>query len=397
MTRRRSATTRRLLPILLAAALLASACGGDSNPVEIGFRRIALDLAFKDAEKAPPIASADVIRTVIGADDDFEVEFEEESEAPVRVVRRGPPPPPRVTRQCDTAPEGATPERVAFQSIKDPPKVGVYPRHNEGTLTIDVVPQPIVLPVPELSRWEIPQVSFVRANVALNEESEATLNPPAQVRDNNTAYADMPQFSITRRLLPGYSTTDTYRYTYHGATGGDFLYLVKRVSVARGVETVFEPTPPIRMVRLNVPEGDMVNAGVVHAGVDRKTNMALAVQSQVVSREWVDVCGDMIDTYRVQIKEQVADLSQSPPRLSGNEGDTTNYWNIQFDNGLLIVREQVDSTLRTSTKIAGQDVPIAVHYKYTSTLDQLDPLPLGTPAFGAAPPPRPSGGDEDDE
>jgi hypothetical protein len=257
------------------------------------------------------------------------------------------------------------------------------------------VPNPIVLPVPELSRWEIPEVSFVRANVALNDEANATVNPPAQVRDNNSAYADMPQFSITRRLLPGYSTTDTFRYTYHGATGGDFLYLVKRVTVARGVETVFEPTPPIRMVRLNVTEGDMVNAGVVHAGVDRKTNMALAVQSQVVAREWVDVCGDVVDTYRVQIKEQFADLSETPPRLSGNEGDTTNYWNIQFDNGLLIVREEVDSTLRTSTQIAGQNVPITVRYKYTSTLDKLDPDPLGTPAFGAAP--RPAAPAEDDE
>ena len=145
---------------------------------------------------------------------------------------------------------------------------------------------------------------------------------------------------------------------------------------------MFEPSPPIRVVRLNVPEGNIADAGVVHGGVDRTTNVAMTVQSQILDRELVDVCGEVVDTYRVQIKEQFVDFSTSPPETSGNEGDTSNFWNIQFDNGLLIVREEVHTTLRTTTTILGQQVPIAIDYDYVSTLDRLQPDPL-EPAAGS--------------
>jgi hypothetical protein len=209
-------------------------------------------------------------------------------------------------------------------------------------------------------------------------------------------FKEMPEFELTRRLLPGYSVTDTFRYTYTDETGGDYLYLVKRVTVARGEESVFVPSPPIRVVRLNVPEGNVADAGVVHAGIDRETNVALAIESQIVGRELVDVCGEVVDTYRVQVKEHFVDLSKDVPETSGNEGDTANFWNIQFDNGLLIVREEVHSVHRTTTEVLGQQVPVQVTYDYVSTLDSLEPQPLdagpapGTPTTTTAP-------DEEDE
>jgi hypothetical protein len=381
MIMRRKYTTT--VGALLAAALLAAGCGGGESPLEIGFRRVALDLAFKDADKAPPAQAGQVIRQVFDVDYDY---IDEEPQPEVRrVIRRIPPAQTTPKRECPVAPDGSTPSTVAFQTIKEPPKVGTYPRHNEGTITVELPTQTIELPVPPLSKWDIPRVDFVKAALVLNNQDEELLNPPAPAR-SDSVFLDMPEFEITRRLLTGYSTTDTFRYTYHGASGGDFLYLVKRVTVARGVERVFQPTPPIRYVRLNVPQGDIQDSGAVHAGIDRESNMALAVQSQIVDREFVDVCGEVVDTFKVQIQEQFVDLSQTPPVVSGNEGDTVNFWNIQFDNGLLIVREEVNSTLRMSTQVAGAPVPIVVRYRYITTLDKLDPDPLearpDVPTFG---------------
>ena len=389
----RGRSRSRLAVVLAIAAAVAAACGGSESPVEIGFRRVALDLAFKDAEKAPPIPPAQVVQQVIGTDYVYDEEPQEAE--PRRVLRRIPRAATKLKRECPVAPEGATPAAVAFQTIKDPPKVGTYPRHNEGTITIELPTQPVELPVPPLSSWDIPRVDFVKAALALNEHDVEEINPPAEVRGNDTAFVDMPEFEITRRLTPGYSTTDTFRYTYDGQTGGDFLYLVKRVSVARGVETVFQPTPPIRYVRLQVPQGDIQDSGAVHAGVDRSSNTALAVQSQIIDREFVDVCGEVVDTFKVQIQEQFVNLTNGT--TSGNENGTYNYWNIQFDNGLLLVRETNNSTARLTIEVAGAPVPIAVHYRYTSTLDKMQPDPLevrpAAPTFGGGA----SGDEESDE
>lgn len=365
----------RMIAVALVMSVVAAGCGGGDDPLEIGFRRIALDLAFKDADKADPADDRTIVRRFVDGDD-FTLEELEPEPRVVRRVRVVTRPAPRV---CDKAPEGATPEHPAFAVVKDPPKVGQYPRHNEGKLTINSATTSYDIPLPALSRWEIPAVRFVRGHRAISDRDIDSADPPEGVRNDPTVFAELPEFELTRRILPGYSTTDTYRYT-QDASGGDFLYLVKRVTVALGEESVFEPSPPIRIVRLNVPEGDIADAGVVHGGVDRTTDVAMTVQSQILDREVVDVCGEVVDTYRVQIKEQFVDFSKSPPETSGNEGDTSNFWNIQFDNGLLIVREEVHTTLRTTATVLGQQVPITVDYDYLSTLDRLGPDPL--PAAG---------------
>jgi hypothetical protein len=394
----------RLLTAVVLAATVAGACGGGGpTPLEIGFRRVALDLAFKDAEKAIPVEPQTIIRQFVESTVSYEIEEQElTGQQEPTVIRRVRVVPPRqAARECPVAPEGSTPQYPAFAVIKDPPTVGSYPRHNEGKLTVAVGTSTFDLPVPPLSRWDIPRVEFVKASTAANDREVETLNPPDAARENATAFPEIPEFELTRRLMSGYSQTDTYRYTYTGATGGDYLYLVKRVTVARGQERVFRPSPPIRIVRLNVTEGNEVDAGVVHGGVDTDTNLAMTVQSQIVERELVDVCGEIADTYRVQIKENFVDLSKTPPEVSGNEGDTANFINFQFDKGLLIVREEVNSTLRTTTQVLGQQVPMTVTYNYRSTLDSLVPQPLAPPA---ATPGRGSGAaepsddaDEDDE
>lgn len=371
--------------VLMTLALVAGACGGGGpDPFEIGFRRVALDLAFKDADKAPPIAPRRALEQLQFEESEIIEALDEEPPLVRRPRTVSPPRAPKFV--CETADPNATPAVPAFPVVKDPPTVGVYPRHNVGTIGIEIGTQNVKLPYPAATKWTVADVRSVTASTYLNADEAESLKLPPTARDNTTAFPPRTEFSITRTARRGFSTTDTYRYSGGGTTGGDYIWLIRRVTEANGVKSTFNPTPPIRVVETFSPEGP--DSDVNHGGVDRATNVALAIQSTVVGREWVDVCGEVHDTYRVQIKETMVDLSKNPPEVSGNEGDSVNFWNIQFDNGVLIIREEAHTTQRTSvtTTVNGQQarVPVAVRYDYVSTLDSILPTPLTAAADPAA-------------
>ena len=188
----------RLVCVLIVASVIAAGCGRADDPLEIGFRRVALDLAFKDADKANPVDDRTIVRRFVDGDD-FALEELEPEPRVVRRVRVVTRPAPRV---CDKAPEGATPEFPAFAVVKDPPKVGQYSRHNEGKLTINSATTSYDIPVPGLSRWEIPAVRFVRGHRAVSDRDIDQADPPEAVRNDPTVFAELPEFELTRRILP---------------------------------------------------------------------------------------------------------------------------------------------------------------------------------------------------
>ena len=393
---------RRPAAAVALAGLLVAGCAGERDPLEIGLRRISLDLAFRDADKALPVEPQQVITRILPAEftpnlDDLLEEDEPTATPRQRTVVRFPPPPPR-TPPCLEADPTATPDRQAFAVVKDPPLVGTYPRRNQGELDITFATFNFQIPYPATSVWDIPRVESLNAPVVVGERDE-TLPVPEAVKSNTTASPPTFEFDIVRKSAPGFQTTDTYSYTSQ-ASGGDFLYLKKRVTIANGAESTFAPTPPIRIVRLGVsPGGDGTTSSASnHAGIDRTTNVAMTIQSDIIGREEVDVCGELVDTYVVQFQERVVNLAKQPPDVSGNDPDKFNVWNIQFDNGLLLVRESVDTVTRTSATVPGTPapVPIEIKAKYTSTLRSTTPLPLGTPPPREASPFAPESSPEPD-
>ena len=384
----------RRLPIawataaVLACASISSACAESPDPLEIGLRTVALDLSFRDADRAEPVAPQEVITRFLPADiiERFDDDIPDApGERGRRTVVRVPPPPLNRAAPCAVADPTATPDRQAFVVIKDPPRVGTYLRRNEGELQVKLPTFEFKLPYPPSTAWDLPRVEPGSGPSAVNDrDAEAVGGLPDAAKSNTTVSPPNFEFELVRKSLPGYSVTDTYFYTYTGASGGDFLYLKKRVTVADGAVSEFNPTPPIRVVRLGVsPGGDGTTSSESnHAGLDRSTSVSMTIQSDVIGREEVDVCGEVLDTYLVRIQERIVDLSKRPPDVSGNDPDKYNFWNIQFDNGLLLVRESVDTLTRTSALVPGTAAPIPVEIRsiYTSTLRSPEPSPLGTPA-----------------
>ena len=372
----------RRSPFVVVAfcGVLLAACGPKQDPLEIGLRRVALDLAFKDETKAEPVSPRQVVSQLAIVDQGVTEEVPEEIE-PKRGPRVIVVPGRKSEPLCLPAPAGAQYDVPTYAVVKDPPAVGRYTRHNTGTLKIETSLFNLDLPYPPKTNVDITDIRFVTASSYLNREEADSLGLPGEVRNNETAFPARVEFTMTRSGPSGSKFVDTFRYSLGGTTGGDFLWLIRRETTVSGTKTVFNPTPPIRYVKLFVTEG--TDSEVTHAGVDRATNTALTVQSKIIGRESVDVCGEVIDTFRVQIQENFVDLSKTPPVISGNENGTANFWNMQFDHGLLLVREEVHSTFRGTASIAGAPVPVTVRYDYTSTLDALEPKPL--PAASAAP------------
>jgi hypothetical protein len=386
----------RLALVALAGALTTAACGHQPDPLEIGLRRVALDLSFKDPAKAAEVSPRAVVTQLELADPAIVAQVPEEiEEAP----RRGPKvivvPARKAEPVCETAPAGAGYDTPTYPLVKDPPVVGSYPRHYTGTVKLQTTLFDLSLPYPPKANTDITDLAFVTASTYVGETERAAL--PAPAHDDPNVFVPKTEFKLTHHGPSGLTQVDTFQYTAGGATGGDFLLLTKRETTVNGATTTFTPEPPIRYIKLFTPEGD--DSAVSHAGVDRATQTALAVQSRIMGRESVDVCGEVVDTFRVQIQENFVDLTKSPPETSGNENGTANFWNIQFDHGLLLVREEVHTTFHGSTEVAGAPVPITIVSDYVGTLDSMTPQPLkarsSTPA-GVSGPKGDGGGATDD-
>ena len=366
----------RALLVIGVCAVVVSACAEREDPLEIGLRRVALDLAFKDVEKAAPISPREVV-TVLGVADPSTLAEIPEEEEPARRSPRVIVIPARASALvCETAPPGANYDVPTYPVVKDPPAVGTYTRRNLGTVKVETTAFDLDFPYPPRSNVDITDIQFVTASTYLNSEDVEEAGLPSAVRGDATAFPPRTEFSMTRYGPSGLKVMDRYRYSSGGTTGGDYLWLVRRETTLDGKTSVFNPTPPIRYVELFVAEGP--DSEVTHGGTDRDTNTALTVQSKIIGRESIDVCGEVVDTFRVQIQENFVDLSGSEPVISGNETGTANYWNIRFDHGLLIVQEEIHSTFRGTREVAGAPVPVTIRSDYVSTIDALTPKPLKT-------------------
>ena len=384
---RTGSSKRHALGVLLAVALVASACGAKEDPLQIVLKRVALDLAFKDAAKAPPIPPRKIITQFVPADQIIYID----EQIPPEVKKDLPkvlPAAPKVVKPCPAADPNGTPKVPAFAVVKNPPTTGVFTRHNKGTIKIDNAILPLTIPYPSTSAWEVRNVEQVNASTYLQPADRDAIEPQ-QVRDDTTANPPKTRFQVFKSLGRTSSILDTYQYSV-GATGGDYLWLLERVTVFQGTKETFRPTPPIRVMDLNKPEGETEN----HGGTDRDSGVAMTIQSAIGPREWIDVCGEWFDTYKVSFRETMVDLNKNPPETSGNEGgdpacaphedgvpdqpcnQQVNSWNIQFDNGLLVLKEEGHYARHTSIAgPGGSSLPVTLRYDYSSVVDSINPDP----------------------
>jgi hypothetical protein len=118
-----------------------------------------------------------------------------------------------------------------------------------------------------------------------------------------------------------------------------------------------------------------LNQGIGHswrsAGVDKARRTALSIEGSIESAQPVDLCGELVDSYRVVTKETFANLATG--ESSGTDTDASNVYNVATQLGGLLIRTELHYTQQTRDPKSG--TPILVSYDYTSTLDRARPKP----------------------
>ena len=321
------------------------ACSQHQKTIDMGLKRITLDLAFKNAAKAakPTITQFVQLQEPVGASGQLLGDLAR----PVITPSVAPSP------LCGVAPKGALPATPVAGVPGKPPASGLYLRHNKGTFDLDGGGIKLKGPFPIYDVMEIGNVTDVTTLDATG----------GRVR---TITYDV----IVRNLIA--TTTTTYqsvvRDVYRSAAGtsagplANELDLVKaETKTSTGTQT-FHPTPPVTLMQYG-GEGAVWKS----AGTDEATGTTMVVQGTIAKREAVDVCGTPIDTFRVESTEQVTNPISG--YSSQTKSDDPNVYNVATQFGGLVVQQHVDTT--TTFAVASGTATLVIDN--TSTVDSVTP------------------------
>jgi hypothetical protein len=315
-----------VLAVVLALSVTAG-CGGGSH-LDISAKRENLDLAYRNEKLAKKPAT--VIELL---DDAPPVPGLPSSAATIAVPRasfRLPPPDP----PCRSAPADVPASSQTTSSATAAPPVGSYPAHQVGTFAIKAGTFDLKGPV-------APETEIQIRNV---------------VDDSSVDSSGKTQPNIAfDEVVPGFNapTVTTYKIT---ATE---LQLVKIVT---GDDT-FAPTPSITIMKF----ADAVGTSWTSAGVDVDTTEAMTVQGTIEARERVDLCGTVVEAYRISSDERRVN-TQTGYSYETDSAQPKIY-DIATQAGALTIRIREKST----TSFVANGTPGTVDLDYTRTLNAVRP------------------------
>ena len=333
---------QRFAPLAVAGMVAAaSSCGAAPSSMQIGVRRVGVDLAFqadKEAGKKPPKI----------------VYIDEPPPLPAPVITRNvknevvilqPPVVTPIVNRCPKAGPGDPVERIATPSFSGRPKVGVYENRNKGRITIGGGLFPITLPYPTPSQERLENLVEVKDGLGRPVEGAYEYDVVTPAGAN--------------------STTDRRRFT-----PGTGIQLVKRTYVQDGTTVEFAPLKPITLVGLTTGEGN----SWTDATSDPRTGITMTTQGQVGARERVDVCGVVVEAYRVSSTERLVSLNPSSPFASTTKdtdpaapGKPNSYLVSPQYGGLFV---QVETNMTTTIGAA------SVTIENVAIKSSIDPSPL---------------------
>lgn len=340
-------TPKKRTMLLLLGALAVSACSRPGpGPLQMAVRSVAIDLTFADEDLAEPVEPEVIVRTVPAPS---EVEQPEE----ILDFDEPDPPPsaPVPDLTCGEAPDGAAAQSITTLGIDQPPAAGRYPRHNAGQFTVSGGVVDLTVPFPFFTADVISKPEVVPSDPLTGLVDEGLAGDEAE--------PDPLEWDVTHEITQTSTVRTRYRLT------PDALQIAERETTNQDVVQLFRPEPPVTLMELNEGEGHTW----VSSGVDLDRGKALLVDGTIETREPIDVCGTLVDTYRVMVDETFVDLDTG--EVSGTEGDTRNRYNIATQFGGLVVETHQQYTQRTRDPESGS--PMTVTYDYVSTLDDTEP------------------------
>lgn len=323
-----------------ALLVVGVGCSSTDTPLQIGIKRTAVNLAFKD--EALPAKPPD-IRTV------FQQIDVPVPALPVVDFDRLPafkqlPPLPKFELCPKAEPDAHPADPVTLQIVKRP-VAGRYVYVNEGTFKIVTAIGELQLPYPPIVRKEVKNVVDVPLTDPIGRITETAV-----------------QYDVLLRLGELMNLA-TYQLRSDG------VYLMKLERGAAGVTRSFTPHQPMAVYKFGSEATEWTSPGL-----DINTRVAMLVQGKIEKRDIVDLCGEVVDTYRASSRERVATVD-GDYQAQTNDEDPNAYW-FATHTGPLPVQEHIHltETILVTTD-AGAKIPVTLEWNYTSKLRSLKPLP----------------------
>src|SRR4051794_36718493 len=359
--RARARRHRSWLAAVAVIACLASACGfGHGSDFAIGFRRVALDLSYKDESLAKPAAPQQIASPQsLPAIPPFVAFQPPLSRVPQRSF---PELPQKDPFACPAAGSDEHPEQPVTVFATTPPKAGTYLLHNDGKVQLNA-----------LATFQMPKHSTIQiANVARSQTNDpADPNGPTDIITWDVIQPGLSGQTITTYRStfspsPVVSTVEQAASQAHAPSGElDLVHLVIR----SGDTTVdFLPTPPVTLMAFKNGQGtSWTSAGIDQRdGPDQGTSMA--VQGSITKRTNVDLCGKVYDTYEVVSNEHIANLRTG--LTSNTDPNDPNIYDVATQYGGLFVHQHVTTT----TTFPTQTGAVTIVSNYNQTFDSITPL-----------------------
>ena len=311
---------KRVVGVAVLSALAACGGGGDA-PVKLGLQRIGLELAFQGEATEAALPS---LPPLPAAQPEFEiVDGELRMLAPsidTSVVR------------CPAAPEGAVPAEPVVLQVDAPPAAGTYAVRNRGTLAV-----------------VLGTLRFSSAYPVTTTKEIGAITDESGVADAlGTPGIRTIEFDVTE-TLGALSGTDRLRVT------PTRIELLRREVRTQDATVVFEPVSPVTLVELDAGEGDAWTS----ASADVDSGATMLVEGAIERREAVDVCGQVVDTYRVRSSERIVALATDVPySITTDDVDdpegSPNVYNVATTLGGLFISVET----HTSSIIGGATIEI---------------------------------------
>lgn len=331
--------------VLLAAVGVLPGCSSHRGTVDLGLKRYTLDLAFKDATKAPGAPS---VAQILAAQEPVG------GVGPLLSSVAEPVKPSTLTLvplpTCAKAPAGSLPEVPVTGGPNTPPKVGIYTQHAKGTFSLEGLIK-LKGDVPPFSVMEIANVSDVSTSDSTGAVRTVTydLIERTVLSTTTTRYQ-----SVSREIARNLPTAPS-------ALASELDLVSAETKTSVGTQT-FKPDQPVTIMQYN-GEGALWKS----VGVDRATGTTMIVQGTIARREPIDVCGKVIDTFRVESTEHVTNP------ITGYDSQTAandpNVYNVATQFGGLMVQVHTSTTTTFTANGATETVVL----NDLSTLDSITP------------------------